>query len=277
MEVLRQRNIKLDSDLEDLREENDRIKRENDLLSAGLSWGERAEYSAKAEAAQFIPPASNVAPQGAPDRLPRQHDSVEPVAGPSRTPITMSDMTQAMIPLLKDNISQIVNDALKTHTAQAATIKAADRAHIAKLELRLTQLSQQPLASTSSQGSIQQPYDERLVAKAMQSSPSELEHLLPLPVGFSPLRQSETQTSTSVAESEESDGTGGFETGSLGKPATVTKITHHDTNNVVAVFASGTVKAKTIVGTPTTSEAQSPDHSAMETDTDTDTHTVSDI
>ena len=47
LEVMRQRNIKLDSDLEDLREENDRLKRENDLLSAGLSWGERAEYSAK--------------------------------------------------------------------------------------------------------------------------------------------------------------------------------------------------------------------------------------
>ena len=53
----------------------------------------------------------------------------------------------------------------------------------------------------------------RLVAKAMQSSPSDLEQLLPLPVGFSPLRLSETQASTSVAESEESDGTGCFEIG----------------------------------------------------------------
>ena len=44
------------------------LKRENDLLSAGLSWGERAEYTAKAEAAQLIPPTSSVAPQGAPDQ-----------------------------------------------------------------------------------------------------------------------------------------------------------------------------------------------------------------
>ena len=120
------------------------------------------------------------------------------------------------------------------------------------------------------------PYDTRLVAKAMQSSPVELEHMLPLPVGFSPLRQSETQTSTSVAESEESDGTGGIVQGSLDKPATITKITHCRTNDVVAVFDSSVAKADTKAEPPTTSVVQPTDESAMETDTETDTHTVSD-
>ena len=54
-------------------------------------------------------------PRRTPDPLPRQPGPVEPIAGPSRTPITMSNMTEAMIPLLKDNISQIVADALKVH------------------------------------------------------------------------------------------------------------------------------------------------------------------
>ena len=274
LEGLRQRNIKLDSDLEDLREENDRIKRENDLLSAGLTWAEKADYTAKAEAAQLIPPPSNVAPQRAPDQLPRQPRSVEPIAGPSHTPITMDNMTQAMMPMLKDNISHMVAEALKLHTGESA---AADKAHIAKLELRLKQLSQPPLAPSIvclvaiCYHTIRDWWLRRCRVRLLQ-----LEHMLPLPVGFSPLRLSETQASTSVAESEESDGTGVTVVSSLVKPATVTKITHCRTNDIVAVFDDAGNKVEPKPVSPTASSTLPPDESAMETETDTDAPTVSD-
>ena len=272
LENMRQRNIKLDSDLEDLREENDRLKRENDLLSAGLTWAEKAEYSAKAESSQVTPSTSTATSSRAPIQLPRQPIRSEPLAGPSRETASMASMTEAMIPILKDNISQMVADAIRQHVGVTAS---ADKAHIAKLELRLTQLSTPPLAPSTSIGSNLPPCDSRSVAKAMQSSPAQLEHMLPLPVGFSPLRQSETQTSTSLAESEESDGTGVTAISSPVKPAIVTKITRCRTNEIVAVFDDKGNRVEQKAVSPTASSSLAPDESAMETDTDTDAPTTS--
>ena len=260
MEALRQRNIKLDSELESHREENDRLTRENNILSAGLSWGEKADVAAKAETAQLTPPPPGIVAQTASAQLLMQTDREENVAGPSQPSISMDTMTQAMLPLLQDNISQMVTAAVR---AQAGESAAADKAHIAQLQQQLQQLSRQTLVPPSSTGGHLPPQDMRQVAKAMQSSPAELEQMLPLPVGFTPLRLSEPQPSTSVAGSVESDGTGVQRQGSPGTPATITKIVK-------------VVKDDTKTDTPTPSVTPSHDDTPMETETDTDAPTVSD-
>ena len=270
IEFQRERNIKLDSVLEDLREDNDRLTRENNLLSAGMTWGEKAEVTAQAEAAQLTPPPPGVVAQTAPAQLPRQTDRQETVAGPSQPSINMDTVTQAMLPLLQDNISQMVTAAVR---AQAGESAAADKAHIAQLQLQIEQLSKHTLVPPSSTGGHLPPQGMRLVAKAMQGSPAELEQLRSLPAG--PLGQSEAQASASLAGSGNSDGTGGFEPVSHGTPTYVRGITHHDTNRVVALFDTGTVVAA-VVDSPTTSVNEPSDVTVMETETESDAHTVSD-
>ena len=96
---------------------------------------------------------------------------------------------------------------------QAGESAAADKAQIAQLQLQIQQLSKQTLVPRIVCWWASVPPQDlmRLVAKAMQSSPAELEQMLPLPVGFSPLGQSEAQASASFGRVlVESDGTGGL-------------------------------------------------------------------
>ena len=127
-------------------------------MSAGLSWGEKADIAAQAETAQLTPPPPGIVAQTASAQLPMQTDREENVAGPSQPSISMDTMTQAMLPLLQDNISQMVTAAVR---AQAGESAAADKAHIAQLQLQIQQLSRQTLVPPSSTGGQLPPQDMR--------------------------------------------------------------------------------------------------------------------
>ena len=84
------------------------------------------------------------------------------------------------------------------------------------------------------------------------------------PTKFSPLRLSEIESSTTMVETDLSDGASTDPVSSLDPTATVTKITKTSTNEVVARFDSGVAEVEPTVSEPTTSEAQSPGPEAME-------------
>ena len=156
LERMRQRNIQLDSTLEDIREENARLKHENSLLSAGRSWGDRAECQAEAEASQSRPPQP--APQ-AKAPLPQQPEASQPVAGPSTSQDLAGEVRAALMPGLQLNVAQIVEDALRQQREVQERQREAQESRFAKLELRLMQQSTQPPPPTPSHGPIQMPMD----------------------------------------------------------------------------------------------------------------------
>ena len=142
LEKTRQRNVRLDSELEDLREENDRLRQENVLLSQRRTWAERAECQAQAEATQRRPPPPPPPPPQAPE-------PVGPVAGPSHP--------QPQAVGLQDNVStfaQMLETAMERNQAKTDAKLAAMSEAKADSDARYASLVERFLAS-SGQSTVQ--------------------------------------------------------------------------------------------------------------------------